>query len=406
VATALLYGIRVDTKDFAREITIDDFEAGAWLLPQADTDVLERIETPSMSADTLDTIAAAIRNRELDGSMLASCVGAIADRDTLAQAADRLLAMRGVTVTFVYGFTEGTIYVSARSRGKDIDLGAVLREAFGDQGSAGGHADMAGAQLPWGCSTRSTRPQRRRSRRWFRTWCRRALRRGPRGVSFWQSVPKGSVMDQAFEYDGTKPKVEDYMTRDVATVSPDDSVRDVATRISESEHNGFPVCEGRRVEGFVSARDLLLSDPEELVFKAMSDELIVAHPEMKVTDAARVILRSGIQKLPVVDDAGNLVGIISNSDVIRSQIERATPEKVGKLKRTLETIHGIEATEERRSVRLADIVPTQGRCTPTNWRDGATNWNTASRSHSWSSTTAGRAAATTATCCSRTATTV
>jgi len=150
VATALLYGIRVDTKDFAREITIDDFEAGAWLLPQADTDVLERIETPSMSADTLDTIAAAIRNRELDGSMLASCVGAIADRDTLAQAADRLLAMRGVTVTFVYGFTEGTIYVSARSRGKDIDLGAVLREAFGDQGSAGGHADMAGAQLPLG----------------------------------------------------------------------------------------------------------------------------------------------------------------------------------------------------------------------------------------------------------------
>jgi nanoRNase/pAp phosphatase (c-di-AMP/oligoRNAs hydrolase) len=150
VATALLYGIRVDTKDFAREITIDDFEAGAWLLPQSDTDVLERIETPSMSADTLDTIATAIRNRELDGSMLASCVGAIADRDTLAQAADRLLAMRGVTVTFVYGFTEGTIYVSARSRGKDIDLGEVLRTAFGDMGSAGGHADMAGAQLPLG----------------------------------------------------------------------------------------------------------------------------------------------------------------------------------------------------------------------------------------------------------------
>jgi predicted transcriptional regulator len=168
-------------------------------------------------------------------------------------------------------------------------------------------------------------------------------------------------MDQALDYDGTKPSVEDYMTRDVATVSPDDTVRDVATRISESEHNGFPVCDGRRVEGFVSARDLLLADPDELVFKVMSDDLIVAHPEMDVTDAARVILRSGIQKLPVVDDAGNLVGIISNSDVIRSQIERATPEKVGKLKRTLESIHGVEAREERRSISLADLVPTQGK---------------------------------------------
>jgi nanoRNase/pAp phosphatase (c-di-AMP/oligoRNAs hydrolase) len=150
VATALLYGIRVDTKDFAREITTEDFEAGAWLLPRADTDVLERIESPSLSADTFDTVARAITNRELDGSVLASCVGQIADRDTLAQAADRLLTMRGVTVTFVYGYTDGTIYISARSRGSDLDLGEVLRSAFGGLGSAGGHADMAGAQLPLG----------------------------------------------------------------------------------------------------------------------------------------------------------------------------------------------------------------------------------------------------------------
>jgi nanoRNase/pAp phosphatase (c-di-AMP/oligoRNAs hydrolase) len=150
IATALLYGIRVDTKDFAREITTDDFEAGAWLVSRADTDVLERIESPSINADTLDTISRAITNRELDGSVLASCVGAIADRDTLAQAADRLLAMRGVSVTFVYGYTEGTIYASARSRGSDVDLGEVLRSAFGDLGSAGGHHDMAGAQLPLG----------------------------------------------------------------------------------------------------------------------------------------------------------------------------------------------------------------------------------------------------------------
>ena len=62
-----------------------------------------------------------------------------------------------------------------------------------------------------------------------------------------------------------------------------------------------------------------------------------------------------------MDDAGNLVGIISNADVIRSQIERATPEKVGKLMRTLESIHGIEATEERRMVELDGLVPTQSR---------------------------------------------
>ncbi|MFB6172940.1 MAG: CBS pair associated ParBc domain-containing protein [Haloarculaceae archaeon] len=157
-----------------------------------------------------------------------------------------------------------------------------------------------------------------------------------------------------------KPRVKDYMTRDVATVSADDTVAEVARRIAESEeHSGFPVTDGRRVEGFVTARDLLLADDDEPIFKVMTTDLVVAHPDMKITDAARVILRSGIQRLPVVDDAGNLVGIIANADVIRSQIERATPEKVGKLKQTLENIHGVGATEERRTVRLADLVPTQ-----------------------------------------------
>ncbi|MDR9429880.1 MAG: CBS domain-containing protein [Natronomonas sp.] len=162
-------------------------------------------------------------------------------------------------------------------------------------------------------------------------------------------------------YDG-KPRVKDYMTRDVATVSPDDTVGDVAERIAGSDdHSGFPVCDGRRVQGFISARDLLLADDMDPIFKVMSDDIIVAHPDMRITDAARVILRSGIQRLPVVDDAGNLVGIISNADVIRSQIERATPEKVGKLLRTLESIHGVKAVEERRMVDLSALVPTQTR---------------------------------------------
>ncbi len=162
--------------------------------------------------------------------------------------------------------------------------------------------------------------------------------------------------------DRDRALVKDYMTQDVLTVSPDDLVIDVAQRIAESDgHNGFPVTERRQVKGFVSARDLLLANEEDPIFKVMATDLVVAHPEMRVTDAARVILRSGIQKLPVVDDANNLVGIISNADVIRSQIERVTPEKVGKLKQTLERIHELEFTDERRMVSIKALVPTQKR---------------------------------------------
>jgi nanoRNase/pAp phosphatase (c-di-AMP/oligoRNAs hydrolase) len=149
-ATALLYGIRIDTKDFTREASGMDFEAAAYLLSEADESVLERVETPSMNAEVLETLARAIRNREVRNSALATGVGPIRDRDALAQAADRLLDMEGVSSTLVYGFKDGTVYASGRARGTDLDLGETLRDAFDAIGSAGGHADMAGAQIPLG----------------------------------------------------------------------------------------------------------------------------------------------------------------------------------------------------------------------------------------------------------------
>jgi nanoRNase/pAp phosphatase (c-di-AMP/oligoRNAs hydrolase) len=150
VATGLLFGIHVDTNDFAREVSTADFEAAAYLMPFVDGATLERVESPSVSPETFDIIGRAITDRETRGSVVLSYVGHIGDRDALAQAADRLLGMEGVNTTLVYGSREGTIYASARSRGGEIDIGETLREAFGQIGSAGGHADMAGAQIPVG----------------------------------------------------------------------------------------------------------------------------------------------------------------------------------------------------------------------------------------------------------------
>jgi len=150
IATGLLFGIRVDTKDFRREVSAEDFQAAANLVSQADMEALQRIEEPSISPETLRVIGWAISNRQEEGAVLLSCVGKLSHRDALAQAADQLLDLEGVQATMVYGVKDGTIYASARARGADVDLGEVLRDAFGQIGSAGGHADMAGAQIALG----------------------------------------------------------------------------------------------------------------------------------------------------------------------------------------------------------------------------------------------------------------
>ncbi|MBP1987110.1 DHH family phosphoesterase [Halolamina salifodinae] len=149
-ATALLYGIQIDTKEFTREASQADFAAAASLIPAVDSDTLSRVESPSVSLETLSVLAAAIEKRTVRNGALSTCVGEIRDRDALAQAAERLLDMEGVQITLVYGFMEDTIYVSGRARGSDLDLGETLRDAFGAIGDAGGHADMAGAQIPLG----------------------------------------------------------------------------------------------------------------------------------------------------------------------------------------------------------------------------------------------------------------
>ncbi|MBI4362325.1 MAG: CBS domain-containing protein [Euryarchaeota archaeon] len=155
-------------------------------------------------------------------------------------------------------------------------------------------------------------------------------------------------------------KVRDYMSSEVVCVSPRDSVQAVVERMRHTGHDGFPVADGDRVVGYISSSDLLLVEPGATVRSVMTRGPIVAHPEMDLNDAARVIFRSGISKLPVVDDGGRLVGIVTNIDVLRSQIERVDERRVEELRRRLRK-RGLPVAVRRERVAVHGLVPTQGR---------------------------------------------
>jgi len=150
LATVLLYGIKTDTQDFMRGATPEDLKAVVMLYPKANHEILAKIETPAMSAETLDVLAEAIRNRRIEGSVLLSNVGFIRNRDTLPQAADYLLNLEGISTVVVYGLAKDVIYVSGRNKDIRIHLGEVMERAFGEIGEAGGHARAAAAKIPLG----------------------------------------------------------------------------------------------------------------------------------------------------------------------------------------------------------------------------------------------------------------
>jgi nanoRNase/pAp phosphatase (c-di-AMP/oligoRNAs hydrolase) len=148
VATGLLYGIRADTRDFRRNVTPQDLNYVAFLLPLADNDLLDKIMSPSLSKETLDVLGKAIQNRVIRSGYLFSNVGYIRNRDALPQAADYLLNLEGVNTALIYGIGDTGILLIARSRDVRINLGTVLAEAFGEIGDAGGHPNMAAAVIP------------------------------------------------------------------------------------------------------------------------------------------------------------------------------------------------------------------------------------------------------------------
>ncbi|MDY6966315.1 MAG: DHH family phosphoesterase [Halobacteriota archaeon] len=150
LSAALLYGIRTDTQEFKRNTCPADLTAAAFLYPLADHDTLSSLETPPMSVETLDVLGEAIRNKRIKGSYLISNAGFILDRDVIPQAADYLLNLEGISTVVVFGLSEDQIYISGRTKDIRLNIANVMSKAFGDIGSAGGHATISGAQVPLG----------------------------------------------------------------------------------------------------------------------------------------------------------------------------------------------------------------------------------------------------------------
>lgn len=158
----------------------------------------------------------------------------------------------------------------------------------------------------------------------------------------------------------TNLRVADYMTKSVITLKPDDTVADAIRLIEKTGHDGFPVVDDKNVViGYVSSRDLLRKDDGAKIRDVMTRQIFVAREFMDLRDAARVMFRTGHSKLPVVDEEGRLLGILTNMDVIRSQIERADPKKVERLKKTMENIHNVRVEVSRDKIDIDRLIPTQ-----------------------------------------------
>ena len=143
-ATALLYGIKMDTLQLTRGVTELDIKMFGYLFSLCDQEKLSSLERNNMEFSDLKAYGAAIENIELYDKTGISCIPFSCPDALIAILSDFILSLIEVEVAIVFSFREDGIKLSVRSEDPDIHAGDLLHEALKGIGNGGGHASMGG----------------------------------------------------------------------------------------------------------------------------------------------------------------------------------------------------------------------------------------------------------------------
>ncbi|MFN4132922.1 MAG: cyclic nucleotide-binding/CBS domain-containing protein [Candidatus Hadarchaeales archaeon] len=164
--------------------------------------------------------------------------------------------------------------------------------------------------------------------------------------------------------------IKEAMTAKVLTIGPNATVATAAKKMAENSVGSIVVVEGKKPIGILTERDLLMkvvstdAKPSKvLVKKVMSSPLTTIGPDSDVVEAARIMARNRIRRLPVVDK-GKLIGIVTTADIMavspeimeasaveetpREEIEESVCEQCGEVTTALYEFNGMWVCENCR----------------------------------------------------------
>jgi CBS domain-containing protein len=118
-------------------------------------------------------------------------------------------------------------------------------------------------------------------------------------------------------------KINEVMTRDVQTVTPEQTAQEAASFMLSADAGSIPVTDGDRLIGMITDRDIAVRGvaegrgPDTPVRELMSSGIICAHEGDDIDAVASQMAEAQVRRLPVVDDQERLCGIVSLGDLSR-----------------------------------------------------------------------------------------
>ncbi|MCR5337756.1 MAG: DHH family phosphoesterase [Lachnospiraceae bacterium] len=149
-ATALMYGLQMDTGGFTRGVTEGDVHAFGFLHPLADHEILSKLEQNQLEFEDLQAYGAAISSIQVYDKIGVACIPFACPDALIAITCDFILSLEEVDIAVVYSKRKDGYKFSVRAEGflPNVDCGKMIAKTLEGIGSGGGHAYMAGGFVP------------------------------------------------------------------------------------------------------------------------------------------------------------------------------------------------------------------------------------------------------------------
>ena len=122
-------------------------------------------------------------------------------------------------------------------------------------------------------------------------------------------------------------RISEVMTTDVEVVRPEETLRDAARAMADLDFGSMPVCDGRKLIGMITDRDITVRAVAEgksvdtPVGEVMTDEVVWCYDSDSVGEVLSKMGDEQIRRIPVIEDNRNLVGIVALGDLALEEEE-------------------------------------------------------------------------------------
>ena len=147
VASALLYGLKIDTNNLSRGVTDLDIDMFAYLYKLADIDKVNKMYTNIIELKDLRAFGAAIESIKVFDLAGFACIPFECPDALIGMVSDFILSLDEVSVAVVYAYRDGGLKFSVRSCEEVYNAGQITAQALKQYGNGGGHVTMAGGYI-------------------------------------------------------------------------------------------------------------------------------------------------------------------------------------------------------------------------------------------------------------------